>query len=47
MAKTKPAKKKTAKPSKKAKPGPMKNLIEEVAESVKSAVGKGKIKRKK
>jgi hypothetical protein len=47
MAKKKAAKKKMAKPSKKAKPGPRKNLIDEVVESVKSAIGKGKVKRKK
>ena len=47
MAKKKAAKKKTVKPSKKAKPGPTKHLIEEGVESVKSGVGKGKVKRKK
>jgi hypothetical protein len=47
MAKTKTAKKKIAKPSKKAKPGPTKNLIEEGVEAAKSAVGKAKIKLKR
>ena len=51
MAKKKAAKKtvtkKLTKTSKKAKAGPIKTLIEEVVETAKSAVGKGKHKHKK